>query len=126
MNQRFRELRKALGLTQAEYGEILGIKTSGVSDIESGRNSVTERHIASLEAYDPPGMDAMINGNWIRTGEGQMFLEKGKRDRLISLTAKLLKDKPDSFKARFVAAMDTLSESDWAVLEKLWREISGK
>lgn len=126
MNQRFRELRKALGLTQAEYGEILGIKTSGVSDIESGRNGVTERHIASLEMYDPPGMNVTINGEWLRTGKGPMFLEKGKRDRLISLTTKLLKDKPDSFKARFVAALDTLSESDWAVLEKLWREISGK
>ena len=70
MNERFRALRKALGLTQGEFGKILGLTTSGVSEIEAGRRNVTEQHLIMLSNYKGRPIDV----NWIRTGEGEMFL----------------------------------------------------
>ena len=35
-NERFRALRKALGLNMQQMGDVLGISHSGISNIESG------------------------------------------------------------------------------------------
>lgn len=78
MNERFKELRKALGLTQSEFGKILGLSTSGVSDIESGRRKVTEQHLIMLSNYK----NKIINIEWIRTGKGEKFKERSPSDEV--------------------------------------------
>ena len=67
MNTRIKLIRDTLKLSQEEFGEAIGIKRSGVSNIESGQRSVSERHIKLLKsAYN-------VNEHWLRTGEGEMF-----------------------------------------------------
>lgn len=92
MNKRLRELRKALGLTQGEFGKILGITTSGVSDIESGRRNVTEQHLIMLSNYKEKPIDV----NWIRTGEGEMFLPVLEEDETALYVSELLEDEGDN------------------------------
>lgn len=92
MNKRLRELRKALGLTQGEFGKILGITTSGVSDIESGRRNVTEQHLIMLSNYKEKPIDV----NWIRTGEGEMFLPVLEEDETALYVSELLEDDGDN------------------------------
>ena len=41
INDRFKELRKALGLSQEEFGNKIGLSKSGISNIESGTRNVT-------------------------------------------------------------------------------------
>lgn len=67
MNNRFIELRKSLNLTQKEMGDAIGISNSGVSNIEKGLRSVTEKHIRLLS------VTFHINEAWLRTGEGEMM-----------------------------------------------------
>lgn len=69
MNNRFKEIRLALGISQKKLGEALGLTNSGISNIENGQRSVTDKHIKLLTAT------FNINENWIRTGEGVMFHE---------------------------------------------------
>lgn len=78
MNERFKKLRKALGLTQGEFGKILGLSTSGVSEIEAGRRKVTEQHLIMLSNYKKK----IVNINWLRTGEGEMFKERSPSDEV--------------------------------------------
>ena len=92
MNKRLRELRKALGLTQGEFGKILGITTSGVSDIESGRRNVTEQHLIMLSNYKEKPIDV----NWILTGEGEMFLPVLEEDEMALYVSELLEDEGDN------------------------------
>lgn len=92
MNKRLKELRKALGLTQGEFGKILGITTSGVSDIESGRRNVTEQHLIMLSNYKEKPIDV----NWIRTGEGEMFLPVLEEDEMALYVSELLEDEGDN------------------------------
>ena len=51
INIRFKELRKACRKTQIEWGKILGISSSGVADVESGRRNVTEKHLIMLSNW---------------------------------------------------------------------------
>ena len=92
MNERFRALRKALGLTQGEFGKILGLTTSGVSEIEAGRRNVTEQHLIMLSNYKGRPIDV----NWIRTGEGEMFLPVLEEDETALYVSELLEDEGDN------------------------------
>lgn len=70
---RFRQYRKHLGLSQVEFGEKLGLTQVTVSAIEKGKQDVTIRTI-----YDLAGLDC--NPNWLLLNQGPQRLsqvEKG-------------------------------------------------
>ena len=122
MNERFKELRKALGLTQREFGKILGLSTSGVSDIESGRRNVTEQHLIMLSNYKKK----IINIEWLRTGDGEMFIQMDKEAELMAWAGSVLGSVDDSFKKRFVKMLSELDEKDWNTLEKIALKLHNK
>lgn len=115
MNERFKELRKALGLTQSEFGKILGLSTSGISDIESGRRNVTEQHLIMLSNYKKK----IINIGWLRTGDGEMFVKMDREAELMTWAGSVLGSVDDSFKKRFVKMLSELDDRDWETLEKI-------
>ena len=73
MNNRIREVRHFLKLSQAEFGKRIGIRSSSLSDIENGNCNVTERIIIAVCAK------FNVNEEWLRTGEGNMFVEEDKK-----------------------------------------------
>ena len=115
MNERFKELRKALGLTQGEFGKILGLSTSGVSEIEAGRRKVTEQHLIMLSNYKKK----IINIEWLRTGDGEMFVKMDREAELMTWAGSVLGSVDDSFKKRFVKMLSELDDRDWESLEKI-------
>ena len=70
MNERFIELRKACRKNQSEFAKILGLSRSGVTAIETGLRNVTEKHLIMLSNWD----EYNVNIDWLRTGQGEMFL----------------------------------------------------
>lgn len=73
MNERIIELRKSLNLSQTDFGKQIGISKSSVSDIEIGRISISERTIISICSK------FNVNEEWLKTGNGNMFLEYDKK-----------------------------------------------
>ena len=122
MNERFKELRKALGLTQSEFGKILGLSTSGVSDIESGRRNVTEQHLIMLSNYKKK----IINIEWLRTGDGEMFVKMDREAELMTWAGSVLGSVDESFKKRFVKMLSELDDRDWETLEKIALKLHNK
>lgn len=122
MNERFKELRKALGLTQSEFGKILGLSTSGVSEIEAGRRKVTEQHLIMLSNYKKK----IINIEWLRTGDGEMFVKMDREAELMTWAGSVLGSVDDSFKKRFVKMLSELDERDWETLEKIALKLHNK
>lgn len=117
MNDRIKELRKAMGKSQEEFGKILGITKSGVSDIESGRRNVTEQHIIMLKMEN-------VNEDWLRTGKGEMFTQKSKDEQIAELLADIQISGENNFKHRLISALAKLDDNGWNVLEKLIDEIT--
>ena len=66
-NNRVKELRERLGLSQGKFGEKLGMKTSSISSIEQGTNKLTNI-VANLicKTYN-------VNYLWLTEGKGEMF-----------------------------------------------------
>lgn len=67
MNERIKQIRKALGLSGEKFGERIGLKRSAISLIETGKTGITDQNILAIcREYG-------VNENWLRTGEGEMF-----------------------------------------------------
>jgi len=69
MDKRLKELRKILNLTQQEFADKLGIKRNTIANYESGRNEP----IGSV--FSLICKEFNVNENWLRNGNGPMFIE---------------------------------------------------
>lgn len=110
INERFKMLRESCQKTQTEWADILGLSRSGVSEIEAGRRNVTKKHLRSLELWDGYKNKA-INIDWLRTGNGEMFLPVLEEDEVASYVAELL-DPNNPFADLIVEIMRTYSQLD--------------
>lgn len=72
MNQakRVKEARKYTGLTQKEFGEIIGLTQPQVKNIETGLQKLT------AEIAEDIANNIAIDGWWLLTGKGQMLPSK--------------------------------------------------
>lgn len=109
INIRFKQLRESCKKTQAEFGEILGLSISGVSDIERGKRNVTEKHLIMLSNWH----ERKVNIEWLRTGEGgpdKMFLPQEDCDLVAQ--AKTLLGENDPLFESLVITYSKLSASN--------------
>ena len=120
MHERIKEIRNALGLTQQEFADAVKVKRNTVATYEMGRSIPSDAAVALIcKQFE-------VNENWLRTGEGEMFVKKSKDEQIGDLIGEVLKTDEDSFKRRLVSALSKLDESVWGVLEKLIDSIAEK
>lgn len=113
MNERLKKLRKSLDLTQQKFADIVGVKQNTVAQYEMGRNEPIDSVISLI------CREFNVNEEWLRTGNGEMFIQIDKDDELMMWAGRLLLNESDSFKKRFVGVLSTLTESDWDTLKKI-------
>jgi transcriptional regulator with XRE-family HTH domain len=119
--ERVKEIRKALGLTLEKFGNEIGLKKNSVSQIENGVNELTEANLMAICRADWHGN--LVNENWLRTGDGKMFLSPTREDEIAKMTSNLFKEEESSFKSRLILALSRLDEDELAVLEKIAKEL---
>lgn len=114
INERIRYLRKdKLDMTQEAFGSPLGLTRANIANIEAGRISVTERVIIGL--CDKYG----VNEDWLRNENGEIFVELSREEYIAEFVGRILKDKEDSFKKRYVEMLSKLDEDGWEALENI-------
>ena len=69
LKDRIKEVRTALGITQAKFAERIAVATSYVSEVEGGIREPNERAIRLIIA------SFNVSEAWLRTGQGGMFNE---------------------------------------------------
>lgn len=123
MYERIKLLRtEQLHMTQTEFGEALGVKRDVINNIENNRlkNPEKQEPIYRLmcEKFN-------VSEEWLRTGEGEMFLPLTKNQLITEFAADLVME-DNTFKKRLFEALAKLSESEWEVLEKLADSLTKK
>lgn len=118
MNERIKQLRKALDLTQQKFAERLGVKRNTVGQWECGINALTDQVITSI------CREFNVNENWLRNGTGDMFLQTNRNADIARLTKELLSEESDSFKNRFISMLSNLSVDEWEYLERKAKELA--
>lgn len=112
MTERIKELRKALGLTQQKFADKIGVKQNTVAQYEIGRNPPTDTVVTLI------CREFNVNEEWLRTGEGEMFVERSRDEELSAFFGGLMNGQPD-FMRRLISVLSRLDESEWELLEKM-------
>lgn len=114
MNNRIKEVRKDKNLSQEEFGKRLGVTKAAISRLESGINNPTEQMILSI------CREFNVNEEWLRTGQGEMFIELDREDEITKWLGSLMKpDDDNEFTRRFIHMLSKLDMNDWKTLEKM-------
>lgn len=111
--ERIREVRKALGLTLEKFGEKIGMKKNSVSQLENGKNSVTERVVKAIcREYN-------VDYMWLTTGDGEMFIDTD--DDFIERIDRIMAGEDEARKSLFKFMLE-LSDEDIAALDRLMKK----
>ena len=103
MKERLKSLRKELGYTQQTFAEKIGIKRNTFAQYENGRNEPIDAVVKLIcDKFH-------VNENWLRTGEGEMFIEVDQKDDIQRMVDEMLANDSADLKRRLVAAILRLS-----------------
>lgn len=119
MNERLKDLRKRLGLTQQEFAERLGIKRNAVTNYEVGRNAPADMVVSLI------CREFNVSEAWLRTGEGDPFIKKSRNAEIYEYVDRI-QGVNDAFKSRFASALATLEEEDWNIILSIINDIKNR
>ena len=120
MKERIVKLRKALGLTQKQFADGIGVKRGTVSNYEVGRNFPTETVQKMIcRVYG-------VRREWLDTGTGEMFEERNRLEQIMDLSEEYLKNESNSFRLRLISVILGLSEYQLEVLSEVAERIVGE
>ena len=58
-----------------------------------------------------------VNEHWLRTGEGEMFIQKSPGDEVSAFVGNILRGEPD-FRQRFITVLARMTPDEWKLLER--------
>lgn len=112
----------------------LVIENSKLSKTDfAAKINVSQQYVSKLSKDGVPSdrtlldicREFKISENWLRTGEGEMFVHVTRSQEISEFIGDVLKGEADTFKRRFVAMLARLDESDWEFLEEKAIELVG-
>lgn len=100
MNDRVKQIRQALGLSGDQFAKPLGVQRNAISRIETGKNGLSEQMLLAIcREYN-------VNEQWLRTGEGEMFMSMDE----LSLDELAARENLDSFEKNILKAYLSLDK----------------
>lgn len=119
INMRIKYVRKEIAkLTLVRFAERIGVSAASISAIELGKNNPSDQTVKSI------CREFGIREEWLRTGEGTERIAQSKDEEISSFLHSVLKDEPETFRRRLVAAMAKWTEQDWENLAHLAETIT--
>ena len=121
MNERIKEIRIKLGITQQEMADKLGLKRNTIATYEMGKANPSERTISDI------CREFGINEVWLRTGEGgpdNMFT-KVSEDDAYSLALGKLSIEENQFVRNAVKYLANADPEKLKVIEEFMRQCLG-
>lgn len=119
LGERIKKVRKELDLTQQAFAAEIGSTQNALTGYETGRRN------PSAAALNNICKTFNISETWLRTGDGEMFIQQSKEDELKTAVDKLLSGETSEFKQRLVKVLASLKEEQWVFLEEKLEEILG-
>lgn len=84
MNERIKQIRKHLNLTQQEFADKIGISRGNIAAYEVGKNSPSDAAISLI------CREFSVNEDWLRDGTGEMFKQSLPTDEVAIYVEDLL------------------------------------
>lgn len=100
MNERIKLLRNTLGLSGAKFGTRLGVQRNAISQIETGKNNLSEQMIKSI------CREFNVSEEWLRNGTGEIFISADN----ISIDDLITSNKADDLELEILKAYFSLDK----------------
>ena len=120
IGERVKELRKQVNLTQQAFADRLNLKRNTVGSYEVNVVEPSDRTISDI------CREFNVNETWLRTGEGEMFNQITRSEKITSFLTEITEDAGDDFKRRFVEMLAELEPEDWKLLERMAEKLQKK
>jgi transcriptional regulator with XRE-family HTH domain len=120
LNERIALIRKNEVLSRASFGKRLGVSGDVINNLERGRVEI-KKHMILLICKE-----FNVNEDWLRTGNGEMYLPMDRESEIAKLTVQLLAEESDSFRNRLISALSRLTEEQWELLAEIADNITKK
>lgn len=117
IGERIKKVRMNLNMTQTEFATRIGSVQNTITGYESGRRNPSAPVIALI------CREFNVNEEWLRTGEGDMFLPANRRDEISKFMSQLMQEEKDSFKNRLISILADLSTEEWEFLEHRLKQL---
>ena len=112
INERIKELRKTLRLSQTAFGEKIGLGRGSIKGFDEKTTVPTSSQLRVI------CKEFNVNPDWLMHGTGEMFLERDSGDEIAEFLSSLLDDDDTSIRKRFILALSKFDGDDWATVEK--------
>lgn len=120
IGERVKELRKQINLTQQAFADRLNLKRNTVGSYEVNVVEPSDRTISDI------CREFNVNETWLRTGEGEMFNQITRSEKITAFLTDITADEGDDFKRRFVEMLAELEPEDWKLLERMAEKLKKK
>ena len=120
IGERVKELRKQVNLTQQAFADRLNLKRNTVGSYEVNVVEPSDRTISDI------CREFNVNETWLRTGEGEMFNQVTRSEKITAFLTDITADEGDDFKRRFVEMLAELEPEDWKLLERMAEKLQKK
>lgn len=120
MNERLKELRLFLNISQTELAERIGVGRSAISRLENGSNSFTNQMVSSI------CREFGVSENWLRYGKGEMFAEISKAEKAARFVGYVLGNTDDEFVLNTFIALGQATPTEWEVIKNFVNRIKGE
>lgn len=114
---RVKKVRLRKGISQEQFGEIIGIKKAAVSKIENGENSLSKGNLLAI------CRQFNVNKEWLINGNGEMFTPKSKEDEIRNFFENAISSNSDIAKIqrKFISTLVSLDEEEWILLDRFMK-----
>lgn len=120
MNERLKELRKTLNLTQQEFADTLKVPRNTIGGYEVAKSNPSDAAVNNIcRTFN-------VNENWLRYGEGDMFIKLSYSDQIAKFIGEVMTEEDESFKKRLISGLAALDDDGWKVLENFLDSIQKK
>lgn len=117
MNERIKELRMVLGITQEEFGKKIGLTRSAISYLESGRSKLTEKTLFLIcITFD-------VSKEWLKFGTGNMFITYTVGEEFAAYCGKLMAEE-DTEKEKYALIALKLIVDEWELIKNNVQKIN--
>ena len=117
LNERISAVIEALGIKKTEFADRLNVSQAFVTQLTKGVSRPSERTIFDI------CREFGVNEQWLRTGEGDMFVEMNRDEEIAAFVGDILAEESDDFKHRLIFALSRLDENGWKALEQFTTDL---
>lgn len=117
INSRICRLISELSMTKTSFAKALNLSQPFVSNICAGASQPSERTILDICSK------FNVNEQWLRSGEGDMFLKLSRNDEIAAYVARVMKDESAYYQQKMLLFFSRLSPEMLKKLEEVAEDI---